>query len=62
MAKKKKKTVSQRAVSAIEKKLSNKKNVSPVSKIVRAKQKREAAMKKALGSYVFTGNIIPGIF
>ena len=48
--KKQKKTVSQRAVSRIEKKLSNKKNVSPVSKIVRAKQKREAAMKKALGN------------
>ena len=41
----KKKTLSQKVVSAIKKKLTDKKNKSPVSNIVRAAQKREEIYK-----------------
>jgi hypothetical protein len=39
---------SKKVIKAIEKKLSDKKNVSPVSNIVRAKQKRQAELQKAM--------------
>ena len=41
-------TRSDKALKAIEKKLSNKKNVSPVSKIIRAKQNKAAELQKHL--------------
>ena len=47
----KKKTLSQKVVGAIKKKLTDKKNVSPTSKYVRAVDKRNEAIRKA-----FEGN------
>jgi len=39
---------SEKVLKSIEKKLSDKKNVSPVSNIIRAKQKRAAELQKQL--------------
>jgi len=44
---------SKKVLKAIEKKLSDKKNVSPVSNIIRAKQKKNAELQKALESGYF---------